>query len=293
MEEIVNCDTYNRYCFDCHTNQTTHALLAFGVLVCVECARNHFTQFGGRTRSGIKDLFNEQWDDHQLEAISPPFGGNLLCYTFLYDYKYNNGVTLREKYTSTIMKYYVRMLNAKLDRRIFREEPPKRDWIQSISFAQQKVQGLVNKCEQKMGVFGSKINQKMEQKGWFKGMLSKKAKELENSGTVNDENEFQGQSQGTQPSGVRFSNIFKRASVKAVNDPTGGQEVQYDLAHNQTDMNIEDGANVLKGNNNNKYNMDDVTNLYDDSTINVNVDGEDKVIYPGVNGSEGYKQRRI
>lgn len=301
LEAIRNCDQYNRYCFDCHTGETTHALLTYGVLVCVECARLHFTFFGGRVRSGIKDLFNEQWDDFQIESISPPFGGNLLCYSFLYEYKYNNGVPIRDKYTSTIMKYYVRMMQARLDRRLFREEPPKRDWFQSLSYTQQKVQGFVTKYEQKMNVFGSKINQKIEQKGWFKGIIGKKAKEMSNEqrqantdGFVQDENEFQGQSQGTQPSGNRFSNIFKRTSVKAVNNPNS-EVVQYDLAQNQTDMNIDpvDAAGeVVKKNANEKYNLDDVTNLYDDSTSQVN-HNEDQVVYPGINGGEGFKQRRI
>lgn len=131
-----------------------------------------------------------------------------------------------------------------------------------------------------MNVFGSKINQKIEQKGWFKGLINKKAKEVageqrqaNTDGFIQDENENQGHSQGTQPSGIRFSNIFKRTSVKAVNN-LNQEVVQYDLAQNQTDMNIdplEAGGEVVgKSNHNEKYNLDDVTNLYDDSTIQVN-----------------------
>jgi hypothetical protein len=37
----------------------------------------------GRSRSGVKEVFVEHWDDYQLEAIAPGIGGNKLFYNYM------------------------------------------------------------------------------------------------------------------------------------------------------------------------------------------------------------------
>lgn len=146
--------------------------------MCTDCARGHFNTFGGRTRSQIKDIFNEMWDDHQIEAVSPGFGGNLLCYSYLYEYKMNN-YGIFEKYSGKVMAYYVRMLQAKLDRRPFNESPPVRDWNETFDRTQNAIQKIADKYEAKLMNIGKKIDKKFEEKGWkdkFKNLVGGKKK---------------------------------------------------------------------------------------------------------------------
>ena len=83
LQGILTGDPYNKFCVDCHHNLSTHACLAYGIFICGACAYIHQIAFGGKSRSQIKDVFAEQWDDAQLEAIAPGIGGNKLFYTYL------------------------------------------------------------------------------------------------------------------------------------------------------------------------------------------------------------------
>ena len=64
LQTILHGDPYNKFCVDCHRGQSTHACLAYGIFVCTACASLHTTAFGGRSRSQVKDVFGEHWDDY-------------------------------------------------------------------------------------------------------------------------------------------------------------------------------------------------------------------------------------
>ena len=83
LQSQLTGDPYNKFCVDCHRGQSTHAALAYGIFICAGCAVIHSATFAGRSRSQIKEVFAEQWDDCQLEAIAPGVGGNKAFYTFL------------------------------------------------------------------------------------------------------------------------------------------------------------------------------------------------------------------
>ena len=66
---------YNKYCIDCKKNQTTHALIWLGTLVCEGCAIGHqqFPDYS-MSKNYIKNVYKDQWDDYQLRSIQ--IGGN-------------------------------------------------------------------------------------------------------------------------------------------------------------------------------------------------------------------------
>ena len=65
LTHLLNSDAYNKYCVDCHHNLSTHASITYGTFVCATCAHIHKLAFG-MSKSYVKDVFNEHWDDYQL-----------------------------------------------------------------------------------------------------------------------------------------------------------------------------------------------------------------------------------
>lgn len=132
LQKVVLGDPYNKYCVDCHHNHSTHACITFGTFVCGDCANLHKIYFEGRTRSGIKSIYNEQWDDNQLEVINSQFGGNERFFHFMMDFKIHE-LIIRDKYKHKAVLFYARRLNALLDRANFIEEPPAKDWNETFN----------------------------------------------------------------------------------------------------------------------------------------------------------------
>jgi hypothetical protein len=95
--------------------------LAYGIFVCRECANTHSIVFGGRSRSGVKDVYGEQWDDYQLESIAPNVGGNKSFYAYLQEYEGLAAMTIDKKYRTDQVGWYMRRLAAHLDQRPFTE----------------------------------------------------------------------------------------------------------------------------------------------------------------------------
>lgn len=93
-------DPYNKFCVDCHRGQSTHAALTYGIFICTNCAQVHKSAFGGRAKSQLKDVFGEQWDDYQLEAIAPGVGGNKAFYSYLQEYEGLAQQAIEKKYRS-------------------------------------------------------------------------------------------------------------------------------------------------------------------------------------------------
>jgi hypothetical protein len=110
---------FNKYCIDCKKNRTTHFLLWLGTFVCESCSINHLNLPNGRqSKSYVKNVFKEQWDDYQLRAIET--GGNKPLFELMKEYNIQD-FDLNKKYNHAIIKWYVRKHSAELDNAPFEE----------------------------------------------------------------------------------------------------------------------------------------------------------------------------
>jgi hypothetical protein len=72
------------------------------------------------SRSYIKEIFLEQWDDYQLSSISFEHGGNKNFFNFIKEYNIQS-LPIEEKYKHKATLYYQRKHQAKLEGREFTE----------------------------------------------------------------------------------------------------------------------------------------------------------------------------
>lgn len=107
----------------------------------------HTVTFGGKSRSQVKDVFGEWWDDYQLEAVSPGSGisGNKAFYQYLQEYEGLANFPLDKKYKSDQVHWYARRLGAHLDQRVFTERQPAKDWDERFERAKSTMKNLVSK----------------------------------------------------------------------------------------------------------------------------------------------------
>ena len=115
LTSLLQGDPYNKFCVDCHHAQSTHACLSYGIFVCASCANIHTGVFGGRSRSQVKEVLAEQWDDIQLEAVAPGIGGNKLFYNFVQEYEGLAALPIEKKYRGDQVIWYMRRMAAHLD----------------------------------------------------------------------------------------------------------------------------------------------------------------------------------
>lgn len=74
LQNLLTMDPYNKYCVDCHKNESTHASISFGTFICEQCASTHKVYLAGK--SYIKSITAEAWDEYQLRSVSKGIGGN-------------------------------------------------------------------------------------------------------------------------------------------------------------------------------------------------------------------------
>jgi hypothetical protein len=72
----------------------------------------------------------------------------------LQEYNLHN-LTLEQRYKHSVVAYYVRKLNASLDRREFTEAPPAKDWEERLVRAKTTFTTLLNKGEKKINELGT------------------------------------------------------------------------------------------------------------------------------------------
>lgn len=41
LQDLIQLDTYNKFCVDCNRLESTHANITYGTFVCQECANLH------------------------------------------------------------------------------------------------------------------------------------------------------------------------------------------------------------------------------------------------------------
>lgn len=80
-----------------------------------------------------------------------------MFFHILLDYKIHE-MNILDKYNNRVVKYYVRRLEAALDRRMFTEEPPAKDWNERIQRAINTGQRISDKYEKKLIAIGDKID---------------------------------------------------------------------------------------------------------------------------------------
>ena len=97
---------FNKYCIDCKRAKTTHFLVWIGTFVCGACANGHLEmKNGGMSKTYVKDVLNEHWDDYQLKSVQ--LGGNKQLFEILKDFKLEN-VSLEKRYNHRAVRWYAR-----------------------------------------------------------------------------------------------------------------------------------------------------------------------------------------
>ncbi len=142
LQSVLTDDAFNKFCIDCQLKQSTHALLAYGIFVCKDCANEHIKVFHGKGRSQVKEIFTEQWDDMQLEAIAPGVGGNKLLFNYMQDYEGLAQQQIEKRYTTSQLGWYARKLQAHLEQRPFSDIPPAKDWDERFSRAKTTMKSI-------------------------------------------------------------------------------------------------------------------------------------------------------
>ena len=128
LTQLLQSDAYNRYCVDCLTALSTHAVVPFGIFVCQRCATRHLVAAGGTVpRGGVKCVLTEWWDDAQLRCLE--LGGNQRFFEHLQEYAPVRAVGVERRYQSEGVKWYQRRLQTLVDGvQQFQERPPAKDW---------------------------------------------------------------------------------------------------------------------------------------------------------------------
>jgi len=86
------------------------------------------------SKSYVKDVFNDQWDDYQLSSVSSMIGGNKPFFDILKEFAIHT-LPIEQKYVHTVVKYYSRKHLAYLDGKQFTELPPPKDWNERLNRA--------------------------------------------------------------------------------------------------------------------------------------------------------------
>lgn len=121
LQELLQKDTYNKFCIDCNRNESTHASVTFGVFICEDCATQHI-QILGMDRSYVKPVFGDLWDAYATRVIQ--LGGNKKLWDFLKLYNGLEQKPIAAKYTSSAALYYKRKLAAEGAGQPFDEKEP-------------------------------------------------------------------------------------------------------------------------------------------------------------------------
>jgi hypothetical protein len=85
----------------------------------------------GMSKSYIKNVFMDHWDDYQLKSVSSEFGGNRPFFDLMKEYNFA-GLPINDKYKKPVTKYYYKKHLALLEGKKFEELPPAKDWSETF-----------------------------------------------------------------------------------------------------------------------------------------------------------------
>jgi len=109
LTELLQRDTYNKFCIDCNRNESSHANITFGTFICGDCAKIHIQNIG-MDKHYVKPIFGDTWDSYQLKMVQ--IGGNKKLWDFLKQYNGLETKMVQNKYESAAAKYYKKKIAA-------------------------------------------------------------------------------------------------------------------------------------------------------------------------------------
>ena len=174
LQDLLQKDTYNKFCIDCNRNESTHASITYGVFVCEECANSHLKEFG-MDKSYIKSVTGEMWDPYQIRVIQ--LGGNKNLWDFLKLYNGLEQKPIAAKYKSNAAAYYRRRLAAQAVGLPFTEKQPPRNAEEFLEKGVDGAKSVALKAGEGIVSIGQSIGGKIESSGIkdkFKGLFAKK-----------------------------------------------------------------------------------------------------------------------
>lgn len=173
LQELIQQDTYNKFCIDCNRLESTHANITYGTFVCQECANLHY--MFGMDKSYIKPLFGEPWDNYQLKIVQ--LGGNKRLWDFLKQYNGLEQKPVAAKYKHAAASFYRKKISAEALGHVYDgKEPPKN----AEEFLDRGVEGAkvaAKTAGEGLSKVGSAIAEKYKESGIsekFKGLFAKK-----------------------------------------------------------------------------------------------------------------------
>ena len=174
LQELLQRDTYNKFCIDCNRNESTHASISFGVFICEECANAHM-QILGMDKSYVKPVMGDLWDSYQLRVVQ--LGGNKLLWDFLKQYNGLEQKGIQAKYTSNAAGYYKRKLASEAAGLPFGEKEPPKNAEEYLDRGLEGAKGVAKTAGdgilKGVGIIGNKFEESGI-KDKFKGFFSKK-----------------------------------------------------------------------------------------------------------------------
>ena len=114
------------------------------------------------TKSYVKDIFLEQWDDYQLASISFEYGGNKPFFEFIKEYNIQ-GLPIDQKYKHKATQFYMKTHLAKLDGLDVKEAAPARDWGEKFDRVKTGILGFASKQGNNLSDLGHNIETKVAQ----------------------------------------------------------------------------------------------------------------------------------
>lgn len=174
LTEILQRDTYNKFCIDCNRNESTHASITYGTFVCQDCANAHM-QLLGMEKSYIKPIFGDTWDQYQIRLIQ--FGGNKRLWDFFKQYNGLEQKPILAKYKSAAASYYRRKLSCEATGLPFSEKEPPKNAEEFLDRGVEGAKVAAKSAGEGIVKVGNAIGDKFKEIGVaekFKGLFAKK-----------------------------------------------------------------------------------------------------------------------
>jgi ADP-ribosylation factor GTPase-activating protein 1 len=143
LTDLLQRDTYNKFCIDCNRNESTHANITFGTFICGDCAKIHINNIG-TDKHYIKTIFGDTWDTYQVKIIQA--GGNKRLWDFFKQYNGLEQKLIQNKYDSAAAKYYKKKLASEVNNIAFEEKEPAKNAEELLDRGLDKSKELASKA---------------------------------------------------------------------------------------------------------------------------------------------------
>jgi ADP-ribosylation factor GTPase-activating protein 1 len=173
LTELLQRDTYNKFCIDCNRNESSHANITFGTFICGDCAKIHIQNIG-MEKHYVKPIFGDTWDSYQLKMVQ--IGGNKKLWDFLKQYNGLETKMIQNKYESAAAKYYKKKIAAEANGLPFDDKEPAKNAEELLDRGLDKSKELASKAGQGLSKVGESIGQKFNEMGIkekFSGLFKK------------------------------------------------------------------------------------------------------------------------